>query len=111
ALPDSERLVLEVTKLLREDFLQQNAYHDVDAFCSIKKQYLMLKLILEFYSLAQQSLESGTSIDAIPGMKIKDDIARMKEHPNDTFEKHYTDLLNKMKAEFKKINVSGDTNE
>ena len=111
ALPDTERLILEVTKILREDFLQQNAYHDVDAFCPIKKQTLMLKLTLEFHDMAQTALKEGTAIDAIAGMKIKDSLARMKEHNNDTFEKHYEELKKYMATEFGQIKSGGDSNE
>ncbi|MFH1849380.1 MAG: ATP synthase subunit A [archaeon] len=109
ALPDSERILLEVTKMIREDFLQQNAYHEVDAFCTIKKQTLMLKLILEFNDLAQQALKGGTEVAAIGSLKIKDQIARMKEHKNETFEKHYEELKKTMKSEFSKI--SGGSHE
>ncbi|MDP7179909.1 MAG: ATP synthase subunit A [Candidatus Woesearchaeota archaeon] len=111
ALPDTERLILEVTKILREDFLQQNAYHDVDAFCPIRKQTLMLKLILEFYDMAQAALKEGAPIDSIAGMKIKDSLARMKEHSNDTFEQHYEELKKNMTTEFSQIKSGGDSNE
>jgi len=100
ALPDVERLVLEVTKLLREDFLQQNAFHEVDAFCTTKKQYLMLDIILSFYDLAEETRVKGVKVESITKMKIKDLIARMKEYPNETFEKHYQDIMQKMKTEF-----------
>lgn len=103
ALPDTERLVLEVTKMLREDFLQQNAYHDVDAYCPLKKQVLMLTLILKFYELGVEAMKKGTKITSINKMKIKNLIARMKEHDNKTFDKHYNDLLKKMKDEFKAL--------
>jgi len=114
ALPESERLVLEVTKIIREDFLQQNAYHEVDAYCPIKKQYLMIKLILEFNDQAEKSMEKGVSMQLISKMKIKDLIGRMKEHKNETFESHYKDLSNKMSDEFKELeskSVKGGSNE
>ncbi|MDD9953478.1 MAG: V-type ATP synthase subunit A [Candidatus Woesearchaeota archaeon] len=101
ALPDNERLILEVTKLLREDFLQQNAFHDVDAFCPIEKQNQMLSLILRFYKLATEAVERGADVKDIAKMKIKQPIARMKEHDNKTFSKHHDELLKKMEAEFK----------
>lgn len=100
ALPDAERLVLEVTKMLREDFLQQNAFHNVDAFCTTKKQFLMLDLILKFHKMAEDSREKGVKVESIAKMKIKDLIARMKEHPNETFDKYYQELMQKMKTEF-----------
>jgi V/A-type H+-transporting ATPase subunit A len=100
ALPDAERLILEVTKMLREDFLQQNAFHEVDAFCTTRKQYLMLDIVLNFHKLAEEAMNKKAKIESIAKMKIKEMIARMKEHPNDTFEKHYQDIMTKMKTEF-----------
>ncbi len=106
ALPETERVILIVTKMLREDYLQQNAYHEVDSFCPVEKQYLMLKLILQFYEMAKQSLERKVDVSDIDKMKIKDLIARMKEHDNKTFEKHYDELLKKMEQEFAKMGGS-----
>ncbi len=103
ALPDNERLVLEVTKMLREDFLQQNAYHEVDAYCPIEKQTLMLGVILQFYKLADEQIKRGVDVRQVSGMKIQRLIARMKEHDNETFKKHHDELLRKMEQEFKSI--------
>lgn len=103
ALPDSERLILEVTKMLREDFLQQNAFHDVDQYCPIEKQFLMLKVILDFYALGTTALQNDVSIAAIAAMKIKDEFARMKEHDNATFQTHAKELTTKMISEFKSL--------
>lgn len=106
ALPDNERLILEVTKMLREDFLQQNAYHDVDAFCPIEKQSEMLDIIMSFHQMAQEALDKGVNVREISTMKIKDAIARMKEHENKTFTKHHDELLKEMDREFKKMGGS-----
>ncbi len=103
ALPDSERLILEVTRMLREDFLQQNAYHEVDAFCPIEKQALMLDVIMTFYTLSTQALERGVDVKRIAALPIKERIARMKEHDNATFAQHHKELLNEMKAAFTKV--------
>ncbi len=102
ALPESERLILEVSKMIREDFLQQNAFHEVDAFCSPEKQYKMLKIILTFYELAGRLL-GNVPLEKIAAMKIKTDIARMKEHKNETFDKKYTEIITKMQSEFKSM--------
>ena len=71
----------------------------------------MLKLILEFYDMAQAALKEGAPIDSIAGMKIKDSLARMKEHSNDTFEQHYEELKKNMTTEFSQIKSGGDSNE
>lgn len=60
-LSESDQLKLEVAKSLREDFLQQNAFHDVDTFCSLDKQNKMLSLILLFYHEAQKALEEAST--------------------------------------------------
>jgi len=106
ALPDSERLVLEVTKMLREDFLQQNAFHDVDAFCPIDKQVMMLEIILNFNDAAKAAMEKQAKIELIAKMKIKEDIARMKEHDNKTFRQHSESLIKKMQSEFQSLEVA-----
>ncbi len=101
ALPDNERLILEVTKMLREDFLQQNAYHEVDAFCPIEKQTMMLEVILAFYLLSQEALARGADIRALAALKVKDAIARMKEHDNATFAAHKEALIRQLEKECK----------
>jgi V/A-type H+-transporting ATPase subunit A len=81
ALPEKEQAILLVTKMLREDYLQQNAYHEVDMYCSLKKQYAMLKNIMHFYKRAMEAIEKGIQAKAIAGMKVVEKIARMKEIP------------------------------
>ncbi|MBI2079419.1 V-type ATP synthase subunit A [Candidatus Micrarchaeota archaeon] len=81
ALPEKEQAVLLVTKMLREDYLQQNAYSDIDARCSSKKQYLMLKLILRFYERVLNALDGGVQLKKISDLPSKAKIGRMKEIP------------------------------
>jgi len=79
ALPEDEKLVLFTSKSLKEDFLQQNAYHDVDAFCSLEKQFLMLKTILDYHGRAKEALSKGVRVGKISGLAVNERIARMKE--------------------------------
>ncbi len=79
ALPEKEQVILLVTKMLREDFLQQNAFSDLDARCSMKKQYLMLRTILAFSDLAVSSLDSGVQLKSISDLPVRSKIGRMKE--------------------------------
>ncbi len=79
ALPEEDKLVLDTTKSLREDFLQQNAYHEVDTFCDIKKQHLMLKTILDFHNLGAEAVNKGVKVNNITQIEVKERIARMKE--------------------------------
>jgi V/A-type H+-transporting ATPase subunit A len=103
ALPARERGTLEVARLIREDFLQQNAYHEVDSYCSLEKQYLMAKIILQWYDLASEAIDYGVSIGKIEGMGIKDAIARMKYVPSEEFEKQYDKMVKDMKDEFEAL--------
>jgi V/A-type H+-transporting ATPase subunit A len=103
ALPPRERGTLEVARMIREDFLQQNAYHDIDSFCSLEKQYLMAKIVLQWYNYANELVERGIGIEKIEGMRIKDTIARMKYVPSDEFGKKYEEITGEMKREFDEI--------
>ncbi|MEG0306563.1 MAG: V-type ATP synthase subunit A [Clostridium sp.] len=78
ALSERDRLKLEVAKSLREDYLQQNAFHEVDTYASLNKQHKMLKLILLFKKEAERALSSGVYLDKILGLKVRDRIARSK---------------------------------
>ena len=79
ALPESEKAILEVTRMIREDFLQQSAYHDVDSFCPIEKQFWMLKVILAFYDRVNQAMGKGVPLSKILKLPVKIEIGRMKE--------------------------------
>lgn len=83
ALPDSEKIILEVTQMLREDYLQQFAFHEVDAYCSLEKQYWMLKSIITFYRAASEALKKGVGIKQVLDLPFKDNIARMKYLPHE----------------------------
>ncbi len=79
ALPESEKAILEVTRMIREDFLQQSAYHDIDSFCPLEKQYLMLKVILNFYNRTSEAMNRGVALNKILKLPLKPEIGRMKE--------------------------------
>lgn len=79
ALSEKDRLKLEVAKSLREDYLQQNAFHEIDTYASLGKQYRMLKLILLFQIEAERALEAGVYLDKILKLDdVRDKIARSK---------------------------------
>ena len=71
--------ILVISRILREDFLQQSAIHDVDAFCPLEKSYWMLKVILHFHEAAQEALKNGVSLSDMENMQVLQKIARMKE--------------------------------
>jgi V/A-type H+-transporting ATPase subunit A len=79
ALAQADRAVLTVARMLREDFLQQSAYHAVDRFCTLEKAYWMLRAIMDFYFRAQSALKKEVSLVQITSLPVLSDIARMKE--------------------------------
>ena len=86
ALPDRERITLETTRMIREDFLQQNAYHEVDTYCAPIKQYEMLKTIISYHENAEAALDRGAASADIISIPVKDDIGRMKYLPESEFD-------------------------
>ena len=78
SLSYEDQLKLEATKSIREDYLQQNAFHEIDTFCSHEKQNKMLKLVLEFYDLGMKALENGVYLKDIEKMPVREKIARSK---------------------------------
>jgi len=78
ALSPQDRLVLETARSIREDFLHQNALHEVDTYTSPKKQYLMLKNIMNFYTIASKLLDEGVPLQSILKLSEREKIARMK---------------------------------
>ncbi|MDE1868857.1 MAG: V-type ATP synthase subunit A [Candidatus Micrarchaeota archaeon] len=87
ALPETERLTLEIGRMIREDFLRQNAFDAIDASTSMKKQLLMLKTILHFRNKAALALDAEVTIDKIIAAKVRSRIARLKEAKEDAIEK------------------------
>ena len=78
ALSDDDKLKLNVTKSIREDYLQQNAFHDVDTYCSLIKQDKMLDLILYNYDKCLEALSKGVEIKDIEGLDVNESISRLK---------------------------------
>lgn len=103
ALPDRERIILESTRMIREDFLQQNAYHEVDTYCSPQKQYGMLRTIMNFHEETTSALEKGASIDDLVKLKVKEDIGRMKYIPEAEFEERMVEINDNIVNQCKEI--------
>ncbi len=87
ALSPSDRLVLETSRAIREDFLHQNAFHEIDSYASFSKQYKMLKTIMRFHSSAADAIERGVSIDEIVDLPSKEEIGRMRYIAEDELDK------------------------
>jgi len=86
ALSPTDRLKLEVAKSIREDYLHQNAFHEVDTFTSLKKQYRMLRLLIRFYRLGLRMLEQDADEDKIFNLPVREKIGRMKYIPEEQME-------------------------
>ncbi|MCL2712341.1 MAG: V-type ATP synthase subunit A [Methanomassiliicoccaceae archaeon] len=94
ALPDEQKVTLEVSKMIREIFLQQNAYHPVDTFCPMQRQYTVMKLIRKFSDLAYKALAAGTPVTKIANVQAKQRLAMAKYEQNidDEYKAVDTDL-------------------
>jgi V/A-type H+-transporting ATPase subunit A len=102
ALPEKEQCVLNTTKMIREDFLQQSAFHEVDTYSSMQKQYLMLRNILKFHERAMATIDLGVQLKRILEIPIREKIARMKEIPEAEL-KSLDALGGQIEAEFEKV--------
>ncbi|KAI4453806.1 v-type proton atpase catalytic subunit a [Holotrichia oblita] len=78
ALSEKDQLKLESAKSIREDYLQQNAFHEMDSYTSIEKQYKLLELVLNFNDEANKALNEGVYLKKILALSVRDQIARAK---------------------------------
>lgn len=101
ALPESQRLLLEVARLIREVYLVQYAYHPVDTYCSVQKQYDMLKSIKQLNDWFYKALESSKTVDEIINVEGLEEFARAK------FEKDYKSALDAAMSKIRK-NLLGE---
>ena len=95
ALPEDQQLTLEVARLLREFYLQQNAFHDVDTYCKLNVQAEFLDVILYYKELAEAALASGISVPNLTGIAVLEELGRSK------FEENFIDLLPKLRKRIK----------
>ena len=95
ALPEDQQLTLEVARLLREFYLQQNAFHDVDTYCKLNVQAEFLDVILYYKELAEAALASGISVPNLTAIPVLEELGRSK------FEENFIDLLPKLRKRIK----------
>jgi V/A-type H+-transporting ATPase subunit A len=86
SLSFEDRLILEVAKSIREDFLHQNAFHEIDTYASLNKQYRMIRVILEFYRLGKEKLKEGVDFEKIVKLPVRERISRLKYIEEDKLE-------------------------
>ena len=102
ALSPADRLKMEAAKSIREDFLNQNSFDEVDTYSSLRKQYLMMRLVMSFYEKAKAALERGANVEDLIAMPSREPIGRFKYTPEDKIEDEFTrinDLLDGEVAE------------
>lgn len=97
ALPEPEKGILDTARSIREDFLQQSAYDEVDTYSSIKKQYMMLSIILEFGKLEAEAIKKGISSSKVGSLEVRKQISMIKW----TKEEEIDELINQIKINMK----------
>lgn len=102
ALSYEDRLTMEAAKSIREDYLQQDAFDDVDTYASLKKQFKMLNIILECYRLSKEALRKGADFDDIIAIEAREAIGRMKYIPEKQISK-IDDIQKAMKEQLEKL--------
>jgi V/A-type H+-transporting ATPase subunit A len=108
SLSPKDQLTLEVARMIREDFLQQNAFVDIDSFSSYRRQYLMLKMILDYDVHCRAALEKGAQLRDLFGIEARNGIGRAKSVPEDQYEAAYAKIFSDME---KQINEAAERGE
>ncbi len=109
ALSYKDRMTMETAKMIREDYLHQNAFHETDTYTSLIKQHKMLKLIYEFYRLGNIAIDNYAELDDVLSIGAKEKIGRAKYVPESEIDS-LDELLREMTAELKKIAETGESN-
>ena len=106
ALSPENRLTMETAKSIREDYLHQNAFHEIDTFASLEKQQNMLRLILEFDALARDALDKNVDIEDILALQVREQIGRAKYIPESEMSR-FDDILAEIKNEMHALTDEG----
>ena len=105
ALSAPDRLKMEAARSIREDFLHQDSFHEVDTYTSLDKQFLMMLLILSYYDEALEALNRGVGIDAVVNLAVREKIGRYKYTVQDQIYDEYEKILAELKDEIAKLEV------
>lgn len=100
ALSAGDRIKLETARSIREDFLHQNAFHSVDTYTPIKKQFFMMKLLLDFHDFAEAAAKEGVPVSKIAKLGVREKIGRFKYIPEDACEEAFEEIKADMEREF-----------
>ena len=107
ALSFDDRIKLEACKAIREDYLHQNAFHDIDTYASMNKQFKLLKLIINYYELSKEALSKGAVFSGIASMAVRESIGRFKYIEEDGIDQSYESILSEMKKEISILTSKG----
>ena len=108
ALSPADRLTMETAKMIREDFLQQNAFVDEDAYSSYAKQFRLLDIILQYDSLCRDALNKGADMNGLFAIDAREKIGRAKMADAKTFESDYDAIAAQMKIEIDEVIAGGE---
>ncbi len=108
ALSADDRLVLETARIIREDFLQQNAFSDTDSFSSLDKQFRLLSLILAYFQLAKEALAKGTNMEKVFHIPALDKLGRAKHASPEEYSSQYKALEEEIIADLEKAAAGGE---
>ncbi len=108
ALSAPDRLKLEAARSIREDFLHQDAFHEVDTYSSLQKQFYMMKLVLEFYDVSLAGLKAGVSIDKIAVLPVREQIGRYKYTTEENLSMEYGTIVDEIHREIEELKGEED---
>jgi len=108
SLSAADRLTLETSRMIREDYLQQNAFVDIDNFSTYDRQARMLEMILQYDKLARSALKEGADMKAVFGIEARIRIARAKNVPPEEYAQVYDRILSDMAKQLEKAKAGGD---
>ena len=99
ALSAEDRLKMEAARSIREDFLHQNSFHEVDTYTSLKKQFLMMELVIAFYDKSLEALKQGASVQKLINMAVRERIGRYKYTLDENIDSEYEKINNELHIE------------
>ena len=99
ALSPGDRLKMEAARSIREDFLHQNSFHEVDTYTSLKKQYMMMQLVNAFYEKAVEALSKGAELRKLISMPVREQIGRFKYIKEDALDEEYAKVQEELDAQ------------
>ena len=108
ALSFDDRIKLEACKSIREDYLHQNAFHDVDTYSSMNKQYKLLRLILEYYDRSKEAVSKGAPFAEIVEIPVRERIGRFKYTEEGQIDDLFEEIMAEMKKEISELAGKGD---